>query len=523
MNGGLGWALERAAVVHGDRLAVVDGDEQLTYAELQQRVASLGAGLASLGVVVGDVVGVLSLNSARHLECWLGIPGHGAVLNDLNWRLTVEELAFVVDDSATVALVVDDTHLETGRALRDRCASLRQLVHAGPGPTPDDAVAYASLTAHAPAGLPALADDALAGIFYTGGTTGRSKGVMLTHANLVANAKHVLMAVGHRPDDRYLHCGPMFHLADGSQTYALTWAGGVHVIVPAFEPALVARTIEEQRVTLALIVPTMVNLLVNHPDTAARDLSSLRLVMYGASPMPEDLQRRAMQVLPCGWSQLYGMTEAAPLVTQSTPEDHVRGATGEEPYATRMRSAGAPVIGVQAEVRRADGVPAEVGEVGEVWVRGPNVMQGYWNRPEETAAALTEDGWYRTGDAAWADDHGYLTIVDRVKDMIITGGENVYSAEVESALSGHPAVLEAAVIGVPDERWGERVHAVVVLRAEAAATEAELVDYARRHIAGYKVPRSVQLTTEPLPKSGAGKVLKRDLRQPFWGEGRQVH
>ena len=240
--------------------------------------------------------------------------------------------------------------------------------------------------------------------------------------------------------------------------------------------------------------------------------------------MPIEVLRRAMEIIPCDWMQGYGMTEAAPLVSVLPPEDHRRGATGEEPYATRLHSAGTAAVGVQAEPRDEHGSPLPSGQVGEIWVRGPNVMAGYWNRPEESAGALPGDGWYRTGDAGYIDADGYIFLVDRVKDMIVSGGENVYSIEVEDALYEHPAVLEAAVIGVPDERWGERVHAVVVLRPGASADEASLVEHCRARIAGYKAPRSVELRIEPLPKSGAGKILKRDLREPYWkGQERRVH
>lgn len=524
MTESLAWALARAALVAGDRTAVIDGDVVLDYAELARRVDGLGGGLQSLGVAKGDVVGVLALNGHRHLEHWLGVPAIGAVLNDLNFRLGEDELAFVLDDCRTAVLAVDDTHLEVGRRLRERCEALHTLVHLGPGPAPDGLASHDELVHH-PAATPVpLVPDDIGGIFYTGGTTGRPKGVLLSHRNLVANAKHALQALRHLPDDRYLHAGPMFHLADGSQTYAVTWMAGVHVFVPSFDADLVGRVIEREQVTMTLIVPSMINMLVNHAGTAHRDLSSLRLLIYGASPMPAQLQQTAMKLLPCEFTQLYGMTEAAPLLTQCSPEDHRRGAAGEEPYAGRLRSAGAPVIGVQAEVRREDGTRAEVGEVGEVWARGPNIMRGYLNRPEETAAALDDDGWYHSGDAAWADEHGYLYIVDRVKDMIISGGENVYSAEVENVLHAHDGVLEAAVIGVPDERWGEHVHAVVVPRPGGEPSAEELVEHCRRRLGGFKVPRGVEFRTEPLPKSGAGKVLKRELRAPYWaGEERQVH
>lgn len=524
MTENLSWALERAALVAADRTAIIDGDVLFTYAELARRVAGLGGALRSAGVQKGEVVGVLAQNGHRHLEYWLGVPAIGAVLNDLNYRLGEDELAFIVDDCATTVLAVDDTHLAVGTRLRERCPSLRALIHLGPGPTPDGLLSHEEMVAHAPAEVGAISPDDIGGIFYTGGTTGTPKGVLLSHRNLIANAKHCLLAIGHTPQDRYLHAGPMFHLADGSQTYALTWIGGTHVFVPAFEPDAVTRAIDEHRVTYTLLVPSMINMVVNHPATAARDLASLRLLLYGASPMPEEVQRAAIKVLPCGFAQLYGMTEAAPLLTMCTPEDHRRGAAGEEPYTRRLRSAGAPVIGVQVSVRREDGTPAEVGEVGEIWARGPNMMVGYLNRPEETAAVLDDEGWYHSGDAARTDEDGYLYIVDRVKDMIISGGENVYSAEVENVLYTHPGVLEAAVIGVPDEKWGERVHAVVVPRPGAGPTAEELIAHCRAKLGGFKVPRGIDFQTEPLPKSGAGKILKRDIRAPYWKDrDRQVN
>ncbi|MFR9802118.1 long-chain-fatty-acid--CoA ligase [Pseudonocardia sp. RS010] len=524
MTESLRWALERAALVAGERPAVVDGDVRFDYATLAERVDALGGGLQSLGIGAGDVVGVLALNGYRHLEYWLGVPAIGAVLNDLNFRLNEEELAFIIDDCGTVALAVDDMHLAVGRSLLDRCPTLTTLVHMGDGPAPQGAASHDVLVTHAPATPVNPAPDDIAGIFYTGGTTGRPKGVLLSHRNLVANAKHALLAIRHTPDERYLHAGPMFHLADGSQTYAVTWIGGVHVFVPGFDAELVGRVIEREQVSLLLIVPSMINMLVNHAGTADRDLSSLRLLLYGASPMPDQLQQAAMKLLPCDFSQLYGMTEAAPLLTQCTPEDHRRGAAGEQPFAGRLRSAGAPVIGVQVEIHREDGTRAAPGEVGEIWARGPNIMVGYLNRPEETAAALDAEGWYHSGDAAWADELGYVYIVDRVKDMIISGGENVYSAEVENVLYTHPDVLEAAVIGVPDDSWGERVHAVVVPRPGAEPAVEDLVAHCRSRLGGFKVPRSVDFRADALPKSGAGKILKRELRAPYWaGKDRGVN
>ena len=314
----------------------------------------------------------------------------------------------------------------------------------------------------------------------------------------------------------------MFHLADGASTLAVTWAGGRHVVIPAFDPLAWLQTVSSERVTRELLVPTMINMVVNHPDVAQYDLSSLRTLYYGASPMPAPLLRRAMETLPCEWAQAYGMTEAAPLVTFLTPDDHRRGLAAEEPYAGRLRSAGRPVIGVEVDVRRADGSQAHVAERGEIWARGPNIIKGYWQRDAETAAVLDLDGWYHTGDAGYIDAGGYVFIVDRIKDMIISGGENVYSAEVENAIAGHPAVAECAVFGVPDEIWGERVHAAVVCRLGEQVDETSIVEHCRTLIASYKIPRSIEIHDQPLPKTGAGKILKRQLREPYW-TGRERH
>jgi long-chain acyl-CoA synthetase len=523
MSENVGAALERAGRLFGEREAVVDGDLRWTYAELQQRVAGFDAALDGLGLNAGDVVGVLGMNSAAHLVSWMAIPRSGRVLNDLNFRLAPAELEFILGDSAARGLMVDDAFLEVGRALADGCETVEHLIYMGSGETPEGCLSFTDLAATEGRRAATVDPDDIAGIFYTGGTTGLPKGAMLTHRNLVSNAKHVLIALAYDDDETYLHAAPMFHLANGASVFALTWVGGRHVVIPAFEPELWLKTVAAEAVTRALLVPTMVNMVVNHAAIAGADLSSLRGMLYGASPMPEELLRTAMAAIPTDWFQGYGMTEASPLVTVLPPDTHRRGAAGEEPFAKRLRAAGQPIVGVEAEVRRDDGTPADVGEPGEIWVRGPNVMKGYWNRPEETAAALDADGWYHSGDAAYVDEGGYLFIVDRVKDMIISGGENIYCTEVENAVYQHAAVLECAVFGVPDEKWGERVHAAIVLKPDTSATQEQIIEHCRALIAGYKLPRSIDIHDEPLPKSGAGKLLKRELRKPFWeGRERQV-
>jgi long-chain acyl-CoA synthetase len=403
------------------------------------------------------------------------------VIVSLNYRLAPEELRFIAQD-AGLAMLITDQDVDLG------CERVEwEALLSGPPRPPRD-----------------LPEDTLAAISYTGGTTGLPKGVMLSHRNLLANAQHNLAATGHRSDQRWLHVCPMFHVAGIANLIACTWVGAEQVLLPRFDAAAVLETIERERITHTVLVPTMLAMLLNAPGAADADLSSLRHVQYAASPISAELQRRVLERLPdCDVAQFYGMTEAAPTVTHLSGEEHRRG-------GRPLASVGRPVPGVEVDVRD-----------GELWIRGPNVMLGYWNRPEETAAALV-DGWYRSGDLVAEDEDGYLYVVDRAKDMIVSGGENVYSLEVEAALLRHPAVDEAAAFGVPDDRWGEAVHAVVVPRAEV--TEAALLEHCRGVIAGFKVPREIELRSEPLPKSGPGKVLKSRLREPFWaGRERRVN
>ena len=523
-HGTLDTPLRRAVMVQGDKEALVDGDRRFTYREVAERVARLRGGLRALGLADGDRVAGLALNSFRHVEAWFAIPTANLVFNDLNFRLAMPELQFIVDDSGATILCADARHWPIAVELRDRCATIRQLVWMDDGPAPDASPTWDELAVHEPEpAAPTLDADCIAGITYTGGTTGRPKGVMQTHGNLMVNAKHMLWANPLFEPDRFLHLSPMFHSAGVANLYAQTLVGGTHVVCPGFDAELVGRMIDEHRITVAVLVPTMVNMFLNHPTTAERDLSSWRMCLYAASPMPVPLLQRAMAELPCGFSQGYGMTEMCPHVSQLSADDHVRAAEGDADAIRRLASAGTPCIGVDVEIRREDGTTCEPGEVGEITVRGPNMMPGYWNRPDETATVITVDGWYRTGDLASVDAGGYLFIVDRAKDMIVTGGENVYTTEVENALAGHPAVLEVAVFGVPHEQWGEAVHAEVVLKPGATVGEHELTDHCRAAIAGFKVPRSIAIRTEPLPKSGAGKILKRDVRAPYWaGHDRSV-
>jgi long-chain acyl-CoA synthetase len=350
-------------------------------------------------------------------------------------------------------------------------------------------------------------------LYYTSGTTGRPKGVMLTEGNVTSNASHGIMYLHFDEGHTWIHATPMFHLADAWSCWTIAWVGGRHVFLREFSPAGYLTLVERERVTTSLLVPTMINAVINDPRVREYDTSSLRLLVFGASPMPVDRLRAAMQVFPAvRFIQMYGMTETAPFATGLPYDDET--VNGPEHMVRRLASCGREIPGVEARVVREDGSEVSPGEVGEIVMRGPNIMKGYWREPEASADTL-RGGWMHSGDMATVDEEGYIFIVDRKKDMIITGGENVYSTEVENAIYEHPAVLEAAVIGIPDAYWGERVHAIVVLKEGQSLEAQELTDFCRRHIAGYKIPRSVEFVAA-LPKTGSGKIQKSVLREPYW-------
>jgi long-chain acyl-CoA synthetase len=351
----------------------------------------------------------------------------------------------------------------------------------------------------------------LAALFYTGGTTGLPKGVMLTHGNLVANAFNKMLACSLRSDDVFLGAPAMFHVAGIAPLTGLTWLGATTVTTPMFDPALCLDLIAQHRVTLFLPVPTMLASLVAEQRDRPRDVSSLRLLGHAGSPIAQELIRQAHEVFPhAELAQFYGATETSSVVTRLRHEERTIG-------TDLAGSCGQPAIGVVVATLRPDGSECEPGEVGEVVARSNAVTVGYWRNEQATTEAL-RDNWYHTGDLGYLDDRNYLFVVDRAKDMIVTGAENVYSIEVEDALYRHPSVAEAAVFGVPDERWGEAVHAIVVVNPGMSADGEELRLHCRELIAGYKVPKVIEISGEPLPKSGPGKVLKRVLRERFLSE-----
>ena len=499
------------------RIATIDGERRRTWRQLTERVARLAGGLKALGVAPGERVAVIGLNSDRHLEIFFAVPWAGGVIVPVNYRWSAAEIAFSLRDSGSRVLFIDHAFWHLVAALRELVEYPLTIICIDAALAGADAVHDLLIDGHAELEEYPNTRDSLSGIFYTGGTTGRSKGVMLSHGNHVANTLQYVTMVGAVEDTIYLHAAPMFHIADALYVYAITHIGGTHVFIPRFEPAACAQALEDHAVTDVILVPTMIQMLLEQARFKDFDLSRLQRMFYGASPMPEavalDLLAKLPWVAAC---QLYGQTESAPLLTALVSRYH----TAE---GGRLRSAGRALPATELLIVDEQGHELPRGEVGEIVVRSPNVMLGYWGREDATREAL-RDGWLHTGDAAYMDEEGFIFISDRLKDMIISGGENVYSTEVENAMYQHPDVAQCAVIGVPDDKWGERVHAIVVPRAGTDPAPAALMAHCRALIADYKCPRSVSFQDEPLPLSGAGKVLKTELRKPFWaGRGRQVN
>ena len=455
---------------------------------------------------------MLSLNSDRYLELYLAVGWAGAVIVPLNIRWSQIENEDALRDCRAKLLFVDKAFAPIGADLAKAIPGLT-LIYADDGAAPTGIESYEGLIARsAPIADAMRSRDDLAGIFYTGGTTGRSKGVMLSHGNLMANALNALGEGLWPSSTTYLHAAPMFHLANGAAMYSVLLSGGSNVVIQGFSPDGVAAAMQKERVTDVLLVPTMIQMLVDHPTLGNYDLSALKRITYGASVISDAVLMRAMKALPhVEFTQAYGMTELSPIATVLHWKEHI----GDGRAKGRHRGAGRVTLGCEIKIVDADDRMVPSGTVGEIAVRGDIVMMGYWERPEETARAVI-DGWMHTGDGGYMDADGFVYVVDRVKDMIISGGENVYSAEVENALALHPSVAQCAVIGIPSDRWGEQVHAVVVMKSGAGATPEELMEHCKTLIAGYKCPRSVDISANPLPLSGAGKVLKRELRRPYW-------
>lgn len=512
-------ALRRAVRFSPDNTATIVEGRKQTYREFAERVSRVAQGLRERGVGPGDRVALYLLNSTRFIETAYACFEIGAAIVPLNTRLAADELVFILNDAECVAFITHQPLEAAALSFRNRLQGNLDFIGDGETFHP-----YESLLQKEPVPLPdpPISEDDLAGLFYTSGTTGQPKGVMLSHRNLWMNAMHTLVVRQTEANAVFLYVAPMFHLATFPSVINLTLSGGTHAILEKFDLKALMETVERDRVTSTVLVPTMINFLIQHPDFQKHDFSSLHRITYGASPMPLEVLKRAMQLLPqVEFAQGYGQTESSPLLTVLSKDDHA--IDGSEISLQRLKSCGRPIIGVEVEVVDDEDRPLGPNQIGEVVARGPNIMLGYWKRPEETAATL-RNGWLHTGDMGMFDEAGYLYLVDRKKDMIITGGENVYSTEVENVLYQHPAIREAAVIGAPDEKWGEAVIAIVSLKDGATTDEKDVIAFCAARLADYKVPKRIEIRSNELPKSATGKILKKELREPYWqGRERQVN
>src|SRR3990172_4474989 len=506
-------ALARAAKLFASRPAILDREGDMTWSQYVDRIARAPRALHGLGLRSGDRFGIISHNSFRHAELinagyWLG-----AVPVPLNFRLANPEIRYILDDADCRLLAIEDRFAqllndEHFAPWRDRVLFVASRNADGARPQYESLLAQ---TAPVPMQELSPSDDAI--LLYTGGTTGRSKGVRLTHANLIANGTQIALAIRAYADDRFLHVSPMFHSADLMGT-AFTLVGGAHSYLSDFSGRNLLQAIADHRITASMLAPTIIIVTLQEPDFDRFDTSSMRLVFYGSAPMAVEWIKRTMAKFPnAGLQQGYGLTETSPILTTLAPEQHREALAGGD--HALLRSVGKPLIHVDLRVVDTDDRELDIGEIGEIVVRGPNVTRGYLGLPEQNARTFRND-WFHTGDVGRLDVEGNLYVLDRLKDMIITGSENVYSSEVEAALYRHPGVHEAAVVGVPDEKWGEAVFAAIVPAPGHALTEAELIAHCRQHIGGYKIPRRMAIV-EALPKSAMGKILKNELRRTYGG------
>jgi acyl-CoA synthetase (AMP-forming)/AMP-acid ligase II len=491
-----------------------------SFADLDRHTNQVANALIAAGIGKGARIAYLGKNSDIYFELLFGAMKAGAVMAPVNWRLAGPEIAFIAQDCKAAILFVGPEFIENVRAIRDQLSNVGRIMTAeGGAPEWADFTAWRDAQSDAAPAV-AVSPRDVAIQLYTSGTTGRPKGAMLSHANFLALAR----AGGDNkpdwnkwsPEDVSLVAMPVFHIGGSGWGVMGVYHGAKGVIAREFDPTRVLDFFEHSGISKIFMVPAAMQFVVRQPRAREVDFSKLKYMLYGASPIPAALLKECIEVFKCGFVQMYGMTETTGTIVALPPEDHVEG-------LERMKSAGKALAGVELAILDPDGNRLPPRQVGEIATRSGSNMVGYWNLPDATGKTITADGWLRTGDAGYMDEDGYLYIHDRIKDMIISGGENVYPAEVESAICDHPDVAEAAVIGVPDETWGEAVKAIVVMKPGKEASATDIMRFARERIAGFKTPKSVEFIPA-LPRNPSGKILRRELRDPYWqGKDRQVN
>ena len=515
--------LESAAGKWPDRPAVTFEGRTQSWSETYKRCRAAATIFRDCGVSKGDHVAYLGFNSNTCFECYYSPALISAVFVPVNYRLSLREMIDCIDDCSAKVLVVDSHFLEQATEIQRACPSVTKIVYAGNKQLPENMISYEErLAAHIGSEsyceMDPSKDEEPVLIFYTGGTTGRSKGVILSNRNFQSNTDCSIDLYRMQDGWRFIIVGPLFHVAAGARIFSCTVLGGHAVILARFDAEQTFKTIQDYRIDSATLVPTMFQMMLDHPGFSSYDLSSLGMVAYGAAPMSVALLSRVIRAFPqVEIFQTYGMTEASPILTSLDSKHHVlEGPDG------RLGSVGRAVNHVQLKIVDERDVELPTGCTGEIVARGENIMEGYLNLSEETKEAM-RGGWYHTGDAGYLTEEGLLYLEGRVKDMIVSGGENIYPIEVENILSDHVAIRDCAVIGIPHDTWGEAVHAVVVLHEDAKVTEAEIIDFCRQHIASYKCPVSVTIREEAMPMSPINKILKTELRKPYWlGRGSKL-
>lgn len=527
--------LAKALKLFPQKQAIVCGKKRWTYQEFSNRINCLSHCLKGLDIKKDDKVAILHPNCHTFLEAYYAIPLIGAISVPINYRLSPREIAFILEDSESKILIADSAFKNQIDPIRKEMRGIGKILWTGEGTGSPLLPAgkndsfdlnYEEVLQKAdrsPLPEPPIHGEDIAQIYYTSGTTGRPKGVMLSHKNVTTHALGTIAEIHLTDCDVWIHVAPLFHLADAWATWAMTWVGGTHVLVREFDAKGVLETIQREKVTLSNLIPTMLNLMVNHPDVGKFDYRSLRVLLSGGAPIAPEVVRKIVETFKCDYIQTYGMTETSPYLTLSILKEHLKKLSNEDQLRFKSKT-GKEFIGVALKVvnDRGEEVKQDEKEVGEIIVKGDIVTEGYWKLPEETKKSI-KNGWLYTGDMAVIDEEGYVTIVDRKKDMILTGGENVYSTEVENTLYIHPAILECAVVGVPDQKWGEAVKGIVVLKPGQKATEQEIIQFCKEKMAHYKAPKSIDFI-EALPRTGSGKIHKKGLRDKYWeGYEKKVH